>query len=148
MRDLINIVENKLINDAWFESGAFKAYKDATARERFEIAKSDGELDTLESKGKPQKYFKGYYIMTGPKGEKYSIPPATFYELKTDNGDGTATPKPIIKLGKVADHSGIVKTSWGEDLHYDPEIDIIVRHGPNDYGVVKKEIFQQTYKLV
>lgn len=151
MRDLINIVEGKGINDRWFETGSFKAMKKAATggapvKEPYEIAAEDGELDHREGKGKTQKYKKGYYILTGPEGEKYSMPPETFHELKIDNGDGTATPKPIVKLAKVADHSGVVKTSWGEDLHYDPEIDIIVRHGENDYGVVKKDIFSKTYE--
>lgn len=153
MRKFLNIVEGKLVNDDWFKTGSFKTQKkiaagDNPVKEPFVIADTDGELDHLEGKGKKQKYKRGYYIITGVQGEKYSMPPETFHELKIDNGDGTATPKQIVKLAKVADHSGIVKTSWGEDLHYDPEIDVIVRHGPNDYGVVKREIFNKTYELV
>lgn len=153
LREYINLVEGKGINDEWFKTGSFKAMKKAASggeavKEPFVIADKDGELDHLEGKGKTQKYKKGYYILTGPEGENYSMPPETFKELKIDNGDGTATPKPIVKLAKVADHSGIVKTSWGQDLHYDPEIDIIVRHGENDYGVVKANIFTKTYEKV
>ncbi len=153
MKEFINIVEGKGITDDWFKTGSFKARKKVAAgnqpvKEPFVIADQDGELDHLEGKGKKQQYKKGYYIITGVQGEKYSMPPETFQELKIDNGDGTATPKQIVKLAKVADHSGVVKTSWGQDLHYDPEIDIIVRHGENDYGVVKADIFQQTYEKV
>lgn len=141
------VMENSGITDAWFDTGSFKAFKRPTAREPFEIAQTDGELDHLEGAGKPQKYKKGYYIVTGPKGERYSMPPEEFHKLKKDNGDGTATPKPIVKLAKVADHSGVVKTSWGEDLNYNPEVDVIVRHGADDYGVVKKDIFDKTYQV-
>lgn len=35
-------------------------------------------------------------------------------------------------------------TSWG-NLQYKAGEDFIVRHGLNDYGVVKKDIFTQTY---
>jgi hypothetical protein len=73
------------------------------------------------------------------------MPPAKFKELKDDNGNGTCTPKKIIKLAKLADHDGIVNTSWGEPLNYTAENDYIVRHGNNDYGVVKKDIFVKTY---
>jgi len=147
IRNFIKIVESaEGITDDWFETDAFKAYKDSTAREPFEIATEPGTIDTLESNGKPQHYQKGWYIVTGPKGEQYSMPPEKFRELKTDNGDGTATPKPIIKLAKLADHSGVVNTSWGEPLHYNSGEDVIVRHGTNDYGVVKKDIFAKTYK--
>jgi hypothetical protein len=145
MRHLINKVTESITDD-WFKTGAFKCAKDSTAREKFEIATEPGTLHHLEGNGEPQHYQAGWYIITGPKGEKYSQPPETFRELKKDNGDGTATPRAIPKLAKIADHKGIVNTSWGEPLHYNPGEDIIVRHGPNDYGVVKKDIFAQTYK--
>ena len=85
--------------------------------------------------------------MTGPKGEQYPITPEKFANLYDDNRNGTATPKKIIKLAKLADHDGVVNTSWGEPLHYTAGNDVIVRHGPNDYGAVKKDIFTQTYQV-
>jgi hypothetical protein len=143
MRNFINIVEGSVvITDAWFEDGGFKTYK-RPAKERYEVANELGTIDTLEG---PVKYPAGYYIMTGPKGEQYPVSPEKFKELKDDLGDGVCTPKKIIKLAKLADHSGTVDTSWGEKLHYNPGEDVIVRHGPNDYGVVKLEIFNQTYE--
>ena len=152
IKEYINIVESmEGINDDWFNTGAFTAAKDSTAKEPFEIAQQDGYIDptdALESNGKSVPYKKGWYIMTGPKGEKYCFPPEEFNKLKTDNGDGTATPRAIPKLCKMADHSGVVNTSWGEALHYNPGEDIIVKHDPNNYGVVKKDIFNQTYKKV
>jgi len=144
MRKLINLTEGTTVNDAWFNSGSFQTYK-RPAKEKYEIAQEPGTIQTLEG---PVKYPAGYYIMTGPKGEQYPISPEKFVELKDDLGDGVCTPKKIIKLAKVADHSGSVDTSWGEKLQYNPDVDIIVRHGPNDYGVVKKDIFQTTYEKV
>jgi len=143
IREYINIVEGKGINDAWFKDG-FQTFK-KPAKERYEIAKEPGTIDTLEG---PVKYSAGYYIMTGPKGEQYPITPERFKELKDDLGDGICTPKKIIKVAKLADHSGSVDTSWGEKLYYNTGEDIIVRHGTNDYGVVKKDIFAQTYEKV
>ena len=141
MRDYINIVEGRGITDGWFTDGGFETYK-IPAKEKYEIAKEPGTIQTLEG---PVRYDAGYYIMTGPKGEQYPITPEKFKSLKDDLGNGVCTPKKIIKVAKVADHSGTVDTSWGEKLHYNPEVDVIVRHGPNDYGVVKKDIFKQTY---
>jgi hypothetical protein len=83
--------------------------------------------------------------MTGPKGEKYPITPEKFANLYDDNGNGTGIPKKITKVAKLADHDGVVNTSWGEPLNYTAGNDVIVRHGPNDYGAVKKDIFAQTY---
>ena len=131
------------INDNWFDTGSFETYKKASPV-KYETANTAGKLQTLEG---PVKYDTGYKIITGPKGEQYPIPPEKFEGLYDDNGDGTATPKKILKLAKLADHDGVVNTSWGEPLNYTAGNDYIVRHGPNDYGVVKKDIFAQTYSL-
>ncbi len=144
IREWINIVESEGITDAWFKNGGFKCYK-RPAKEKYRIADEPGTIETLEG---PVKYGKGFYILTGPKGEEYPLPPEKFAELKDDLGDGICTPKKIIKIAKLADHSGTVDTSWGEKLHYNPEEDVIVRHGENDYGVVKVDIFKQTYEKV
>jgi hypothetical protein len=144
MREYINIVEGLAITDDWFKDGGFKAYK-RPAKERYEIADKPGTIQTLEG---PVKYPEGFYIMTGPKGEQYPISPEKFNDLKDDLGDGVCTPKKIVKWAKVADHSGSVDTSWGEKLQYNTGEDIIVRHGTNDYGVVKKGIFDTTYERV
>jgi hypothetical protein len=145
MRNFINIVEGKIINDEWFEQDSFQAFKRPDKIERYEIATKPGVIQTLEG---PVEHPAGYYIMTGPKGEQYPISPETFTKNKDDLGDGRAQPKKIVKLAKVADHSGTVDTSWGQKLQYNPDVDIIVRHGPGDYGVVKREIFDITYERV
>ena len=133
------ITEN--ITDDWFSEGAFSTYK-KPAVEQYEIAAQDGVLKTLEGE---QAYKKGYYILTGPKGEKYSMPPEKFNELKDDLGDDKCSPKKIMKVAKLADHDGSVQTSWGAKLDYTAGNDYIVKHGPGDYGVVKKDIFDTTY---
>jgi hypothetical protein len=144
LREWINIVESQGITDEWFKDDSFKVFKRPT-KERYRIATEPGTIDTLEG---PIKYPKGHYIMTGPKGEEYPISPERFRDLKDDLGDGVAQPKKIIKLAKVADHSGTVDTSWGEKMHYNPKDDVLVRHGENDYGVVKQDIFDITYERV
>lgn len=145
MREFINIVEGKGITDDWFKDDSFEAFKIPDKIEHYKIAEKPGVIQTLEG---PVEYPAGFYIMTGPKGEQYPISPETFKKNKDDLGDGKCQPKKIIKMAKVADHSGTVDTSWGQKLQYNPNVDIIVRHGPGDYGVVKSEIFQQTYQKV
>lgn len=143
LRNLMDLVEQASagISDAWFQDNAFETYKKPNA-EKYEIAQQDGVIQTLEG---PVKYKAGYYILTGPKGEQYPIPPEKFRQLKDDAGDGVCYPKKIIKLAKLADHNGSVATSWGETLNYSAGEDYIVRHGSNDYGVVKRDIFAKTY---
>ena len=139
MRNLINII-NESINDDWFTNGSFRTFKKA-APVKYELAHKAGTVETLEG---PVRYDIGHYIMTGPKGEQYPITPEKFNTLYDDNDDGTATPKKIMKVAKLADHDGVLHTSWG-DLNYTTGNDYIVRHGPGDFGAVKKDIFQQTY---
>jgi hypothetical protein len=128
------------ISDDWFDTGSFKTYK-KPAVEKYEVATKPGTCDTLEG---PVQYDAGHYIMTGPKGEKYPISAEKFRSLKNDLGNGTCTPKKIMKIAKLADHAGVIHTSWG-DLNYTAGNDYIVRHGPGDFGAVKKDIFAQTY---
>ena len=141
MRNLINLMEDQGLTDAWFRDGGFETYKKASPV-IYATAETPGMINTLEG---PVKYQAGYKIITGPNGEQYPIPPEKFAGLYDDNKDGTATPKKIIKTAKLADHNGAVKTSWGETLNYTRGNDYIVRHGPGDYGVVKKDIFAKTY---
>ena len=140
MAQLRSILEDvSRVNDDWFRSGAFKTWKNPTPV-KYEIADAAGTVDTLEG---PMKHAAGHYIMTGPKGERYPITPEKFKTLYDDNGNGTATPKRVEKWAKVADHDGVLHTSWG-DLAYTTGADYIVRHGPNDYGAVKADIFAKT----
>jgi PGDYG protein len=141
IRELINIIETmEGITDDWFKTGSFETYKHPTPIQ-YKTAIEPGTVDTLEG---PVDYQAGHKIITGPKGEQYPVDPLKFAEYYDDNGDGTATPKKIHKHAKLADHDGVVHASWG-DLNYKSGEDYIVRHGPGDYGVVKKDIFAKTY---
>jgi hypothetical protein len=128
------------IDDTWFAQGSFDTFK-KPAKEQYQIAQQSGTVETLEG---PVKYEEGHYIMTGPKGEQYPITAEKFATLKDDLGNGVCRPKRIMKIAKLADHDGVIHTSWG-NLSYTAGNDYIVRHGSNDYGAVKKDIFMQTY---
>ena len=132
--------EQNKINDAWFKHGSFKTYKLAKPI-HYDTATTSGTVNTLEG---PVKYEAGHKIITGPKGEKYPVSPESFADKYDVNDEHTATPKKIIKYAKLADHDGVIHTSWG-NLEYTTGNDYIVRHGTNDYGAVKKDIFSQTY---
>ena len=147
VRKIINILENAItgVNDDWFKTGSLIAAKIPNKIEPFRILSEPEIIKSLENKSLQGRV--GDYVITGPEGEEYLNDPKTFHELKTDNGDGTASPKAIPKQVKLADHDGVLHTSWG-DLTYTTGNDYIVRHGTGDYGAVKKEIFPQTYKEV
>jgi hypothetical protein len=144
IREFINIVESmgKGITDEWFAQDSFETFKHPTPI-HYKTAIDNGTIDTLEG---PVDYQAGHKIITGPKGEQYPVSPQKFADYYDDNKDGTATPKKIHKHAKLADHDGVIHASWG-DLNYKAGEDYIVRHGHNDYGVVKKDIFAQTYDM-
>jgi len=141
LKDYISESETNRLSDDWFKDG-FPTFKRANPI-KYQVAGNDGTIETLEG---PVNYKAGFYIVTGPKGEQYPIPPAKFADLYDDSGKGVATPKKIMKVAKLADHNGVVNTSWGEPLNYTAGNDFIVKHGPGDYGVIKKDIFAQTYQ--
>ena len=129
------------IDDTWFKTGSFDTFKKPNPVP-YTVSTEPGTVQTLEG---PVNHPAGFYIMTGPKGEQYPISPVKFAGLYDDHGNGTATPKKIMKIAKLADHDGVVSTSWGEPLNYTAGQDVIVRHGPGDYGPIKKDIFVKTY---
>lgn len=145
LREYINLIESAdKIDDDWFKKGSFKTFKKPIPVP-YKIAKKDGITDTLEG---PVEHKAGHYIMgPGPKGEFWPLEPENFHDKYDDNNDGTGTPKGgVIKIAKLADHDGVIKATWG-DLNYKSGEDYIVRHGPGDYGVVKKDIFHKTYNI-
>lgn len=140
--NVTEVVRANLVSEKWFETASFQTFKQPTPV-KYEIATKPGVIDTLEG---PVKYERGHVIMTGPIGEKYPITFEKFSGLYDYTpGAPEATPKKILKLAKLADHDGMIHTNWG-NLEYQVGEDYIVRHGKNDYGVVKKDIFAQTYE--
>lgn len=141
-QDIRRVIETLAprVDDQWFDDHSFITFKRPVAI-HYEVATEPGTIQTLEG---PVDYVAGHRIITGPKGERYPVTPVKFAAYYDDEGDGTATPKPIIKRARLADHDGVLHTSWG-DLAYSRGEDYIVRHGPGDYGAVKKDIFHQTY---
>jgi hypothetical protein len=147
IRKIINIIEDAItgVNDDWFKTGSFVAAKIPNKIEPFRILTEPEIINSLENKSLQGRV--GDYVITGPEGEEYLNDPKTFHELKTDNGDGTASPKAIPKQVKLADHDGVLHTSWG-NLEYTKGNDYIVRHGTGDYGAVKLDAFEKTYQKV
>ena len=114
-----------MINDEWFQQGGFETYKHPTPI-KYETATDNGTIETLEG---PVAYTVGFKIITGPKGERYPVSPIKFAAYYDDNQDGTATPKKIMKVARLADHDGVVRASWG-NLEYTRGNYYFVRHGP------------------
>jgi hypothetical protein len=128
------------INENWFRDG-FKTHK-LGIPEHYKIASGGERIQTLEND--IQICEPNDIVMTGMIGEHYIIKPLKFVMLKIDCGNGICIPKPIPKIAKLADHDGVILTEWNV-MYYNNNMDYIIRHGPNDYSVIKKDIFNQTY---
>lgn len=128
------------VDEKWFGVDSFKTYKNPIPIS-YEIAKTNCTIDTLEG---PIECKRGHVIITGSEGEQYPVSKTKFDQLYTDITDINATPKKIMKTTKLADHDGVIKTDYG-NLEYSKNKDYNIRHGKNDYGVVKKSIFKKTY---
>ena len=98
------------ITDEWFDhEDTFVAFKPPKPI-NYEIAQTSGTTETLEGSVRHEA---GHAIVTGPKGERYPIAPDKFKDLYDVDAQGTATPKKILKQVRPADHTGVLKTSFG-----------------------------------
>jgi len=112
LRKYINLFEDQTIDDQWFKQGSFKTYKKPNP-EKYEIAQQDGTIQTLEG---PVNYKKGYYILTGTKGETYPMPPEKFHELKDDAGDGVCYPKKNYQTGQTCRSQRVGTNQLGRSI--------------------------------
>lgn len=111
----------------------------------FRIAQGPEEVQTKEG---PVDAEAGAYIMTGTKGENWPIPADQFnYDILTQDGNtGTAAKKKIIVHAKEMSAPFEVKVSWSDSTLKGNAGDYLVQYGTGDYGVVGREIFNETYE--
>ena len=117
----------------------------------YSYIEEDCVIQTLEG---PVNAGDGHVLLTGTKGEQWPIPINRFAltyetlsydkELKT----GKCFKMPIEVEAQQMDKPFSVKVSWNEDLLHGNPGDYLVTYGPDDFGVVAKEIFNETYEVV
>ena len=109
----------------------------------FRVAQSDVTVNTKEG---PVKARKGDFIMTGTKGENWPIPEDKFRQTYDVQSGGTTAAKKKINVRAAQMKKPFeVKVSWSADTLKGKAGDFLVQYGPGDYGVVGKEIFEETY---
>lgn len=132
----------------------------------FAIADSDGVCHTLEG---DVPFSKGDVICTNAdpkgKGESWPVQAEKFYNkydvTQSEEVDGSlrgsAVPKgkPVLAWEITQDMVGPdgklhVPVGWADngELTGEPGKHVLVCYGPGDYGVVDKEIFEQTYGIM
>ena len=109
----------------------------------FKVAQADITVNTKEG---PVKARKGDFIMTGTKGENWPIPKDKFSQTYDVQPGGTTAAKKKINVRAAQMKKPFeVKVSWSADTLKGKTGDFLVQYGPGDYGVVGKEIFEETY---
>jgi hypothetical protein len=90
----------------------------------------------------------GDYVLTGPKGEEYTVDPKTVESKYTVNkiGDNKAilTTKPVTIDYSIADKDMTFTASWGEDMIANPGDALVYEDGKLSYRI-EKDIFEKTY---
>ena len=111
------------------------------------FAKEDGTVETKEG-SQPCKA--GDAIMTGTKGEHWPIPLADFnktYEV-VDKDKGLYAKKSMEVYAREMDKPFTVNVSWSDKPLVGKPGDWLVQYKPGDFGVVDKEIFDETYNII
>jgi hypothetical protein len=114
---------------------------------KVEFAMTDGTLETKEG---PVRFEAGQAILTGTQGEQWPMPREKLeatYNL-VDAEKGMWAKKPIEVLGKQIDEPFTVNVSWSNDPLAGKKGDWLVQFGKDDYGIVDKKIFEETYDVV
>lgn len=144
--EVSSVIGDTFMPDLSNDPASFKCFKKPIPLE-FRIAQGPEQVKTKEG---PVDAKAGDYIMTGTKGENWPIPGDQFnYDILTQDGNtGTAAKKKIIVSAKEMNEPFEVKVSWSSSTLKGKPSDYLVQYGPGDYGVVDREIFEETYSMV
>jgi hypothetical protein len=115
------------------------------------FAKSDGELISQEG---PNRYSAGDAMITGSTGNRWTVSRERFdakYEPVAPvkaNEDGAYRNKPMPVLAKQLHEPFSINRSAGGDRLRGRAGDWLMQYGPNDFGIVEKNRFEQVYQRV
>ncbi len=111
---------------------------------KYRIASISGIMQTTEG---PVNYQVGDAIMTGTENENWPIEASKFRATYDTYENGFASKKPFLVFGKQMFTPFKVEVNWGGQsswLKGHPG-DYLVQYGVDDFGVVAKKIFENTY---
>ena len=111
-----------------------------------EFAERDGICNTKEGR---VLYKQGDAILTGTKGEQWPVSRKKFEEIYqiVDTEKKLYVKKSILVLGKKMAESFSVKLSWNNVSLVGKPGDWLVQYEHGSFGVVDKEIFEETYEV-
>ena len=128
------------------ETGVFRVMKKPIPL-TVEFAKHDGVCRTKEG---DVRYRKGDAIVTGTKGEQWPIQIAKFKETyqPVDKEKGLYAKKPMQSLAKQMPMQFSVNVSWSKDPLIGKPGDWLLQYSKGDFGIVDKDIFDETYLIL
>ena len=112
----------------------------------FRFAEFDEEIQTLEGLVTARA---GDAVLTGTKGENWPITREKFeVSYDFDKTQGTCAKKPVVVSVQEMSESFQVTVGWSNQPIRGSAGDFKVTYGPDDFGVVAREIFLDTYSVV
>ena len=111
----------------------------------FSFLTADAVIQTLEG---PVSAKAGDALMTGVKGEQWPIQGEKFGKTYDIVGAGLAAKKKVVVEVQEMDTEFSVFVSWANSTLVGKPGDFKVTYGPNDEGVVEREIFFSTYEII
>ncbi len=92
----------------------------------------------------------GQVLMTGVKGEQYPITREFFDTnyIVVDAAAGTCYKKPVVVEAEVLTGPDSVMVSWSPQPLHGVAGDYKLTYGPGDFGIVRRDIFEETYDIV
>ena len=119
-----------------------KAYKKPVVL-KFRRATGTEVINTLEG---PVTAGEGDAVLTGTKGESWPIGAEIFFNTyDIDEKNGSCSKKFLIVEAEQMNEPFLVNVVWSKEPIYGNSGDYRITYGPGDYGVVSKEIFDETY---
>lgn len=91
----------------------------------------------------------GDAILTGTKGESWPVKSTTFQDTYVSNDvDGTCYKRAIDVVATQMSEPFEVVVGWSAEPLKGSPGDYKLEYGPGDYGIVRADIFDETYEVV
>lgn len=111
----------------------------------YRLATSVEVINTLEG---PVTAEVGDAIITGVKGEQYPVPRPNFDDWYTIVEPGKAFKKAMTVEVEQLTAPREVTVGWSANPIHGDVGDYFITYGPNNFGIVRKDIFLETYDIV
>lgn len=102
-------------------------------------------IQTLEG---PVTAAPGDVVLTGVTGEEWPVARPKFESGYDVLQEGVCCKRPVLATATQMAQAFSVKVGWADEPIQGQAGDYLLTYGPGDFGVVRRDIFEQTYEVV